>query len=252
MHRGRGQAHCFGHAPRAPVGSGLRFAQSCADYRLFLRRGDPSWTPSPRPVPQTVQAATRIPSPPQTYRSLGNLEPFRQRARILSPAALPSTMRARVASPCAMLCVRNHASNWARSASLISACTICEALSSAIAMPARRLSPMSTAMSPNRIPVCTRRTPVPVRASRICGSRTDVLCKTFSVIGTRCLISREVAKPRLWKRRFERRAHRLMCFGSTSRTCLRSMTVRCSCCAGICISHGAEMGHPTIRLRSQI
>jgi len=39
---------------------------------------------------------------------------------MLSPAALPSTIRARIASACGMLCVRNHASNCARSAAPIS------------------------------------------------------------------------------------------------------------------------------------
>jgi len=39
---------------------------------------------------------------------------------MLSPAALPNTIRARVASACAMLWLHNHASNWARSASLTS------------------------------------------------------------------------------------------------------------------------------------
>jgi hypothetical protein len=40
-------------------------------------------------------------------------------ARILSRSALPNTIRARVANAYAILWLRNHASNWARSASLI-------------------------------------------------------------------------------------------------------------------------------------
>lgn len=66
------------------VRSGLRFAQGSAHYRLLVGRADPSRTPSARPVPQTIQAMTCIASPPQTHRSLGNLEPLRQRTNTLS------------------------------------------------------------------------------------------------------------------------------------------------------------------------
>jgi len=84
MHGGRGQANFFGQAPCAPVGSRLRLAQGDAHHCLFLCGGDPPWTPTARPVAQTVQATTCIPSPPQTHSSLSNLKPFRQRADTLA------------------------------------------------------------------------------------------------------------------------------------------------------------------------
>jgi len=93
MDRGRRQANFFGQTPHTPMGRGLRFAQGRADYCLFLRRRDSSWTPSARAVPQTIQAITRITSPPQTDRPLGNLEPVRQRMDALARCAAQDNPR---------------------------------------------------------------------------------------------------------------------------------------------------------------
>ena len=125
-------------------------------------------------------------------------------------------------------------------ASIIAACTTCEVSNLVILMQARRSSPMSLAMFPNGIPATTRRTPGRVSASRICGSRTGVPCRTCSASGIRSSISRDIAKPGVWKRRSARLTRRSMCCDSTSRTRAKSITVRCCFCARTCISPGAD------------
>jgi hypothetical protein len=119
MHGCRRQANFFSQASRSPVGSRPRLAQGGAHQCLFLCVGDPPWTPSARPVASTVQATTCLPPPPQTNSSLRNPQPFRQRADTLALSPVqyyPRPGRQRVCDTLAS----QHASNCARSASLIS------------------------------------------------------------------------------------------------------------------------------------
>ena len=116
MHGGRRQSNLFGQPPRTPVGRGLGLAQRGADDCLLFGPCDAPRPPSPWPIAQALQTLARVATAPQADGALGELQPLRKG----SPAALLSTIRARIASACAMLCVRNHASNCARSAAPIS------------------------------------------------------------------------------------------------------------------------------------
>ena len=108
-HCGRRQSNLLGQTPRTPVGRGLGLAQRGADDRLLL---------GPLPVATSLrepgfgrlaQSATGWAAAAH-HRTVRSVSFSRcARARMLSPAARPSTIRARIASARGMLCVRNHA-----------------------------------------------------------------------------------------------------------------------------------------------
>ena len=118
MDRGRRQPDCLGQSPRAPMGRRLGLAQRRGDYRPLPGRSNLPRTARTRLAPQPLQPFAAIAPPPQTVVWV---TPSRvARPRTLSPAALPSTIRALIASAWDMLCARNHCFNATRSAPLTS------------------------------------------------------------------------------------------------------------------------------------
>src|SRR5579875_3746002 len=95
MHARRREPYFPGQPPHAPMGGGLGLAQGRADNRLFLGRTYPARSSGARQGAQASQPSLAITTAPQADRTLGNIEPLRQRADALAVRAAEHDSRSR-------------------------------------------------------------------------------------------------------------------------------------------------------------